>query len=143
MGWYNAHLHCFIANGREFAPVDEDYGFESDAEDETKVRVTSLLKQKGAKMKYTYDFGDGWDHTIVYEGEVPGPAGIPRVLKGRRACPPEDIGGPYEFARIMDIVNGKLPPEEGALEKLQWLGKFTPDEFDVAKANRRLELLLS
>lgn len=42
------------------------------------------------------DMGDIWEHTIQIEKALPAEAGvIPRCIDGKRACPPEDCGGPW------------------------------------------------
>jgi hypothetical protein len=60
MGWTNSHLHCFEIAGRRIGMV----GIEEDSpelEDERRVRVTSVLPTKGARLVYRYDYGDDWD----------------------------------------------------------------------------------
>lgn len=49
-----------------------------------------------SKMRWDYDFGDGWEHDVVVEAIEPASAGAtyPVCLTGKRACPPEDCGGP-------------------------------------------------
>src|SRR5919107_2314376 len=45
----------------------------------------------------TYDFGDGWTHQLTMEKVLAAEPGVgyPRGMSGRRACPPEDVGGPW------------------------------------------------
>jgi len=59
MGWTNSHLHCFEIAGRRIGMV----GVEEDSpelEDERRVRVTSVLPRRGARLVYRYDYGDDW-----------------------------------------------------------------------------------
>jgi hypothetical protein len=46
---------------------------------------------------YVYDFGDGWTHVLTVEKVLAPEPGVrnPRCVSGRRACPPEDVGGPW------------------------------------------------
>ncbi len=41
----------------------------------------------GARLRYEYDFGDGWEHDIVVEKVLPPEPGVtyPRCLTGRRS----------------------------------------------------------
>ena len=58
------------------------------------------------RVRYTYDFGDDWEHDIILE-KVIGPDAerrTPALLTGKGACPPEDCGGPWGYAEIKDAV---------------------------------------
>jgi hypothetical protein len=71
MGWTNSHLHCFEVAGRRIGMV----GVEEDSpelEDERRVKVSSVLPAKGAKLVYRYDYGDDWEHVVEVE-EVTSP----------------------------------------------------------------------
>ena len=66
MGWTNSHLHCFEVAGRRIGMV----GVEEDSpelEDERRVRITSVLPRKGARLVYRYDYGDDWEHVVEVE----------------------------------------------------------------------------
>ena len=57
-----------------------------------------MLEDVGTKtLKYLYDFGDGWEHTVkidrIHEA-VPGIA-YPLLIAAVGRCPPEDVGGPW------------------------------------------------
>jgi hypothetical protein len=57
-------------------------------------RLDHVAPGIGVRLRYTYDFGDNWEHDILIEditAAEPGTA-YPRCLTGRRACPPEDCG---------------------------------------------------
>ena len=58
------------------------------------------------KALYEYDFGDGWEHTVVLEKVLPAKPGVnyPICIDGKRACPPEDCGG-FEFEYIVFSSN--------------------------------------
>jgi len=95
MGWANYHLHQFTIDGIEYGQPDPDYG--SEMEDETKVKLYQVAPEENAKFIYEYDFGDSWQHTVLIEKILPVEKGkhYPMCIKGERACPPEDIGGPW------------------------------------------------
>jgi pRiA4b ORF-3-like protein len=62
--------------------------------DESRAVLAKVLARPGAVMRYTYDFGDEWEHDIVLEKVLPSDP-VPRLscLAGKGACPPEDCGG--------------------------------------------------
>ena len=48
----------------------------------------------------------------------------------KRACPPEDGGGPYGYMNMLEII--KNPKYEGYEEIMEWLGDgFDPERFSV------------
>jgi hypothetical protein len=90
-------------------------------------------------MFYQYDFGDSWWHVVLVERVfTPGdPSAYPRLLDGRRACPPEDSGGPWFYDELLEIVDDPDHPDHE--ERIEWLGdRFDPEAFDAAAADRRL-----
>ncbi len=40
-------------------------------ESERTARLSAVLRKTGAKMIYTYDFGDSWEHGIALEKQLP------------------------------------------------------------------------
>ena len=67
MGWDDSHLHKFNVEDREIDNVDfrlDDY---RDAEDEREI----TLEDVAPSFEYEYDFGDGWEHDVHIEKEVP------------------------------------------------------------------------
>jgi len=64
----------------------------------------------------------------------------PRCLTGRRACPPEDVGGVWGYQEFLEAIND--PEHEQHEELLDWVdGEFDPEEFDLAAVNAMLERL--
>jgi hypothetical protein len=59
------------------------------------VRLASVLPKPGSQTLYNYDFGDYWQHDVRLEAILPCDPGIqyPRILAGKRSCPPEDCSG--------------------------------------------------
>jgi len=138
-GWNNYHLHEFEIDGVRYGePSDDDFG--EDAEDETEVDLSQLLPKsaKRARWHYTYDFGDGWRHEVVFEKFPPHDpkAKYPLCLEGERACPPEDCGGPWGYADFVDAVAD--PKHERHEELLEWSGPFDPEAFDAKKATKEM-----
>ena len=98
MGWTDMHLHEFIVRGDHYgrrSPDDLGFGAEMETEDEDAV-LLSQIQRNTRKFRYVYDFGDGWQHDIEFERIVEREPKVkyPRCVEGKRACPPEDVGGP-------------------------------------------------
>jgi hypothetical protein len=109
MGWTDTHLHCFEIAGERFDPVDEEDDWRpvmlgrSEPVDEASVQLGQLV-DAGDRFDYTYDFGDDWRHRILVEHVEPLPSTmaeqLPRLVAGRRACPPEDCGGSWGYRHL-------------------------------------------
>jgi Plasmid pRiA4b ORF-3-like protein len=151
MGWTDSHLHSFKmgpdAKDFQMVPFLTRYDIEEEGESEgvpeADVRLDEVLAEPGHRLFYEYDFGDGWHHTIKLEKVEPWVADAPAALcvAGRRACPPEDVGGLYIYAEVLDALAGHVNPgdEEWAAEKLGWLPDgFDPAAFDVEEVNEAL-----
>jgi hypothetical protein len=80
----------------------------------------------GKKLVYLYDFGDGWEHTIKVERLAdPEPGALyPRLIEVSGRCPPEDCGGPWGYAELIEAI--KDPGHERHAELTEWIG----DDFD-------------
>jgi hypothetical protein len=141
MGWMNSHLHQFEIDGRRYGDAEllnDDWG-DNDFVDSTKIRLSTLLakKQKGFRFVYEYDFGDGWRHEIAFEGAQPAEPGAryPRCIEGARACPPEDVGGPWGYGDFLEVMGN--PKHQRHRELREWFGgPFDPASFDAAAATK-------
>ena len=106
MGWTDSHLHRFSV-GRRWDPearwfvTAEDLSEGEDGVPEASVQVGDLLRRVGDELLYAYDFGDGWNHVLRLEATSPSADGGVRCLDGRRACPPEDCGGPPGYDELL------------------------------------------
>lgn len=141
MGWTNSHLHQFI-KGRTFYTVkmqDDDLWDEMDNVDYKKMKISDLLKKEKDKIVYEYDFGDSWEHDIVLEKILPFDKNTkyPICLSGENNCPPEDCGGVWGYADMLEIL--KDPNHEEYESYIEWLGgKFDPKYFDKDEVNKLL-----
>ena len=100
MAWENCHLHESRAGNNRYAPsVNEEFATALTAGD-TDVRLCHAVTREKAKLRYTYDFGDGLRHSLTVEKILEPEAGAryPLCLAGKRACPPEDCGGTWGYA---------------------------------------------
>ena len=135
-GWEDCHLHEFESMGRRYADVT--YRPVEGASDERTVTLAALAPRKGSRLRYTYDFGDGWVHDIVVEATEPA-TGEPTVvcLDAERAGPPEDSGGVWGYLDLLQAVADPAHPEHE--DRLDWLGaEFDPAAVDRDAINTRL-----
>jgi Plasmid pRiA4b ORF-3-like protein len=90
----------------------------------------------GARLRYTYDFGDSWEHDLTVEKILPADrVGHAVCMAGRRAGPPEDCGGVWGYADLLAILSDPGHPEHA--ERLDWLGhQPDPEAFDKDAINR-------
>jgi hypothetical protein len=138
-GWHGDHMHVFDTPYGEFGRADRELGHRSD----TSVTLEQVAPEIKDKIRYTYDFGDDWEHDILIEKTTPAdPAvNLPACVGGRRAAPPDDCGGIWGYQYLIEILADPDHPEHQ--ERLEWLGlddagQFTPDRFDLDKINERL-----
>lgn len=107
------------------------------------VTLRTVAPRAGDKVRCVYDFGDDWQHDVVVEAVGPSVAGVgyPRCTGGRRAAPPEDCGGVWGYADLLEILGDPRHGEHA--ERLEWLGLDAADgldplAFDVEEVNRAL-----
>jgi hypothetical protein len=128
MGWTNSHLYEIRAGGVGWGMVDPDW--DDGPMDASKSRLLDVLEDMGVKtLKYLYDFGDGWEHTVKIEriaDALPG-FSYPILLGAKGRCPPEDVGGPPGYDELLNILAS--PKHERHAEMSQWLGTtFDPQD---------------
>ena len=140
MGWHDCHMHEFRAGERHFGrPDPEDISMGMQVENERNIRLSSVLRRPGAKLIYTYDFGDNWEHAIVLEKLLPLLPDMtsPTCIDGSLACPPDDCGGIPGFYELLDALAD--PNHEQHQEMRDWVGDdFDPQAFSVEEVNRKL-----
>jgi hypothetical protein len=145
MGWYNSHLHMFVINGEQYStpsPYGPDYLAELGAKSAKGVKLNKLISGEGAKFIYEYDFGDSWEHVVLVEKVLPMIPDfdhkLPVCIMGKRACPPEDVGGIWGYENFLEAM--KDPSHEEHESFLEWVGgEFDPEAFDLDMVNRRLK----
>ncbi|MER7584167.1 plasmid pRiA4b ORF-3 family protein [Kitasatospora sp. NPDC097691] len=138
-GWEDYHMWAFETGRERYGLADRELGIRSAASK----RLGELVPTVGGRLGYTYDFGDNWEHDILVEsvGEAEPGVTYPRCITGRRACPPEDCGGPWGYDDLIEILSD--PSHEEHEERLEWLGldsadQFDPAAFDLGEVNRAL-----
>ncbi|RKS09570.1 pRiA4b ORF-3-like protein [Nocardiopsis sp. Huas11] len=143
MGWEDTHLHAFEFAGRRYSP-DEGLGLGPADRNEHTARVADVLRRRGAKGVYTYDFGDDWSHGITVEEIVDADPGAvyPRLVDGHGGCPPEDCGGApgFEYLRhLRDHPETIAGGFHGDIEEQRaWVKELAPDDLDLGRARQEL-----
>jgi hypothetical protein len=139
MGWEDYHLHMFTIDESIYGnPADDEWG-DLGTLDEVAYKLNRIIHREGQRFKYEYDFGDSWDHTLLVEKILPPEEGTryPLCLKGKRACPPEDVGGVWGYKNFLDAIRD--PDHNEHEEYLDWVGgEFDPDAFDLEEINAQL-----
>ena len=137
MGWWSSHLHQFLCKRNWYGVPDPDWDPGKIIDD-----GTNAIKDLGLSVKdkilYEYDFGDGWEHELLLEKILSTEDIIVLVcLKGARACPPEDCGGPWGYENLLEVL--KNPENEEYVSWKEWLPEdFAPEHFDLDGVNSRL-----
>ena len=152
MGWENSHLHQF-RKGDVFYKSTEDlqeaqrfagFGLPRMMHDANKFSLGNVLKGKGDRIKFEYDFGDSWEHEVWVKGireydDDEEPEAV--VLNGKGACPPEDCGGVWGYGDLLDILQKKRKTKEEK-ERLAWYGidrHYDPNFFGQEMAQEAVE----
>jgi len=143
MGWMDCHLHCFAVGKKRysFPYPDSDWG-ESGDRDSRRVRLEQVATQEKVKFLYDYDFGDGWKHEILVEKILPPDPMLkhPVCLKGKGACPPEDVGGVWGYSDFLAAISDPKHKEHD--DYLEWVGgEFDPNAFDLEDTNAALRMI--
>jgi hypothetical protein len=103
------------------------------------VKLSRVVGGRVKKFSYTYDFGDNWEHVVLVEKVLDPEPGLhyPRCLAGKRACPPEDCGGPWGYADFLAAIQD--PRHKQHEEMTDWIGgEFDPEAFDLDDVNEAL-----
>jgi hypothetical protein len=142
MGWTNSHLHQFIING----VIHGDPQLLDDGWEETppvnsrRTKLSKIVPKDGTRssFQYEYDFGDGWEHEVLFEGFLPAEKGVryPLCVEGERACPPEDVGGTHGYQEYVRAMAN--PRHKQHKEFLEWSGPFDPEKFDAQAATKEM-----
>ena len=136
MGWEQSHMHQFILNGQYYGCLSPD-DYSDDFQDESGLRLSQIfVGRKKPKLVYEYDFGDSWQHEVKLEKTLePEPkVKYPRCVEGARACPPEDCGGPWGYAELLEALADPKHPNHKDMK--EWIGgKFDPEKFSAAQVN--------
>jgi hypothetical protein len=140
-GWADCHLHQFCmryrASGKEvyIATPDEDYPSSVVVLPETNERIADWFSRENPTADDEYDFGDGWEHRIRLEKVLARKKGTvyPVCLAGKRACPPEDVGGTHGYEDFLEAMKNPGHPNHEMYS--EWIGgEFDSEYFDPGDA---------
>jgi pRiA4b ORF-3-like protein len=100
----------------------------------TQSRFADVIEDVGTKtLRYLYDFGNGWEHTIKIERLTdlePG-ALYPRLTAASGRCPPDDVGEPWGYAELLEAIHD--PKHERYADLSDWIPEnFDPSDADTA-----------
>ena len=128
MGWSDYHMHVFSCDAGEYGVLDPELGFL----DERRTTLSRLVPAPGDRIRYTYDFGDAWEHEIMLEQQLDADPGqlYPICVTGKGACPPEDCGSVWGYARLREVLAD--PSDEEHAGMLEWLELESGSDFDAA-----------
>ncbi len=132
MGWSNTALHEFIMKDEDdtiyiIALPDDDLVYE--ALNPRQELLADHLPQPGNRFEYMYDFDSAWEHDVIIEKTIKAEEGMtfPVCLDGEGACPPESVGGAWEYDHALELIGN--PTHEEYDDAVSSLGR---DDFDPA-----------
>jgi hypothetical protein len=144
MGWTNSHLYEIRAGDVGWSTPTPDVDGAGDFLDARKARLGDVLEDVGTKtLRYVYDFGDGWEHTVKIERllDLESGALYPRLIEASGRCPPEDVGGPWGYAGFLEAMNDPKHPRHA--EFAGWIDEndFDPTAVEVDRLTEHVAAL--
>jgi hypothetical protein len=141
MGWTNSHLTLFKIDDNEYEVKYDDIEETPGALDEKEFKLCQVVQAEDVDFTFLYDYSSEWEHTVLVEKILPKEPDVkyPICIDGKRACPPEDCGGPPGFIEFVEAVRNPYHEEHQTM--IQWVGyKYDPNEFNIELANKRLAI---
>jgi hypothetical protein len=137
MGWAGYHLHIFTVEDLDYGvPSPDDW---RPVRDERRFRLDRLNLAPKSRFYYEYDFGDSWVHQLLVEKALEADPEVqyPVCVTGRRAAPPDDVGGIPGYEMFVQAMQDPTDPEHE--HYLEWYGgPFDPEAFDLRAINEAL-----
>ena len=136
MGWTNSHLYELRAGDVGWSTPYPDADWADDFLDASKARLGDVLEDIGTKkLVYLYDFGDGWEHTIMIERLADPEPGMlyPRLTGISGRCP-------WGLCRTARSHRGPQVERHSGLT--EWIGDdFDPDADDASELTAQMASL--
>ena len=146
MGWRHEHLYqyfdknntCYMNSSGLKHRNDSFFAFMARLryKNTEKTSLEMVLQPKGERLKFEYDFGDSWTHDLWVKGArnyAPNEEPIIKLLKAQGECPPEDCGGVWGYAELLEL-NKKKRKTADDKERLEWYDipkGFDPESCDL------------
>jgi len=159
MGWLDYHLHVFHVS-KPHSRRKIEIGIPDDEFDDHQflpgweIPVGEHFTSTGQTALHDYDFGDDWNHEILFEGIVLREEGqkYPRCIAGERACPPEDCGGIPGYYHVLEVIRD--PSHGEHQETIDWLrghaenfldnpDLFNPESVHFSNSKKRWKMAFS
>ena len=141
LGWTDTHLFEIRTRDVGWGIPNPDWG--DGPLDARKATLASIVEDTGARtLRYLYDFGDGWEHTIKVERLIDPLPGVsyPRLIEASGRCPPEDVGGPWGYAEFLEALAD--PEHEQHADMRRWIGEdFDPRQVPADRLAENIEAL--
>lgn len=137
MGWKSAHPYEFEVGTKLYREPGSEG---KEALDARATQLEQLHLKQGATITYLYDRGDDWVHQLIVEGVAPAitVSGLPLLLGGAGACPPEGAGGPGGYAELMQARKQRRDTDEGKAAAAKLGNDHDPTVWDPEEAARAL-----
>ena len=104
--------------------MDEDFE-EMDYQDSTTTKIRDVLPRGGKRFlfEYEYDFGDSWQHEVLFEGcpRAEPAVAIPSASKASGRARPKTSAGP-RVTRISSMSLQRVEDSEDHEDSLKWIG---------------------
>ncbi|WP_144461965.1 plasmid pRiA4b ORF-3 family protein [Siminovitchia fortis] len=148
--WKGYHLHEFYIYDDTESMRRPVVNLVSDEEAFAYPDDIAMKHEKGVKLseyipshrylKYIYDFGDDWSHSILVEEVIDNyDRNVPVCLEGEGNAPPEDCGGESGYDEFLEIMADEQHPDHESMS--QWGRVQGYRNFDLSVINRRLNYL--
>jgi hypothetical protein len=132
LNWKDSYRYRFTCPGSE----DPDR-----KQVDNKSRIGELCGQGITELLYEY--GTKWDvKIIILSSYKPGKDEVIRCVAGAGAAPPEVVGGPLRFRRMLNVLEtGNDMEKQAALHEMG--PDFIPGLFNIEECNRNLSAVYS
>ena len=145
--WKDCHLHDFDVineSGERVLKIISEYEDEIDLYNpgckvafESEVFISDYIKD-GKVIRYSYDFGDGWQHEIILKDIILDyDKNYPICIEGTEDGAPEDVGGIPGYEEYLEIMENTTHPEHERMKS--WADSQRYRKFDIDFVNRRLK----
>ena len=145
--WDGYHLAGFkVKRDFYFVPYDDDSLEDNYSSDD--VYLWELIDSGIKRIEYTYDFGDQWNHLVVFgkTRSIDSSMKSAKLLGGARCAPIEDMSGTYAYNEYLDYIETHGIPDSEHIHDcdddnpLSWLiaRRFDPEKFDEVALQTKL-----